>query len=248
MITVITGAGGVGKTTVVANLAVYFALRGYSTLAFDGNIKLPNLNYHFGIEAPQYSIHSLAANPTLSIEGAVYQHRSSGAHILAGDPSLGHITNISPSFLRSVLRKVRNKHPVIFIDCSSGIPLDDLKIFEMASYQIVVLEIERAPIKSLPMFLESEVQTFEALGLRFNIDTFVVLNKVQNLMKTTGSVVEYIEDNFGIPVIGIVPYDGAIVESIQFGEPVLTYLPRSKAANAFKSIGELLEGVFEERI
>ncbi|WP_240921982.1 P-loop NTPase, partial [Thermococcus sp. ES12] len=67
VVIVVTGRGGAGKTTLTSNLSVYFAKNKYRTLAVDGDLYLPKLGLHFGIDFPRYNIHSLLRDPALKV-------------------------------------------------------------------------------------------------------------------------------------------------------------------------------------
>ncbi|MCB0037825.1 MAG: P-loop NTPase, partial [Anaerolineales bacterium] len=50
VITITSGKGGVGKTTVTANLSTALALAGYKVVALDADIGLRNLDVVMGLE------------------------------------------------------------------------------------------------------------------------------------------------------------------------------------------------------
>jgi flagellar biosynthesis protein FlhG len=51
LISVTSGKGGVGKTTVTCNLAMSLAASGHRVLIFDGDIGMANVDIFFGLRA-----------------------------------------------------------------------------------------------------------------------------------------------------------------------------------------------------
>jgi MinD-like ATPase involved in chromosome partitioning or flagellar assembly len=187
---VVTGRGGAGKTTMTANLSTYLAMREYRVLAIDGDLYLPNLGFHFSLDTVKYTIHSLLKNPDLDPEWAIYRHSQTGVHVMPGSTQLQDVLGISPRRLVDVLERVKYKFGVVFVDSPTGIPFDTLPTFEVANYQIIVVEIERSPIYSLRTMVENEVEKLKALGERYDLRIGVIINKVRE----GGRVVENIVD------------------------------------------------------
>ena len=55
IITVASGKGGVGKTNLSVNMALYIAQQGYSTCLFDADMGLANVDILMGIY-PEYTL------------------------------------------------------------------------------------------------------------------------------------------------------------------------------------------------
>lgn len=238
---VMTGRGGAGKTTTTANLSTYLAQHEYRVLAVDGDLYLPNLGFHFGLDNVKYTVHSILRDPTLNPEWAIYKHRETGVYVMPGSTNLHDVIGISPQKLRDLVDEVKYKFGVVFVDSPTGVPFDTLPTFEVADYQIIVVEIERSPIYSFETMVENEVNKLRALGEEYGLKIGVVLNKVRESADVVDKIIEAIEEDMGVPVLSWVPYDEAVPESINIGVPVLAYKPKSEAALSFSEAGEVLE-------
>jgi len=238
---IVTGRGGAGKTTTTANLSVYFAQKEYRTLAIDGDLFLPNLGFHFALENVNYTLHSLLKNPDIDPEWAIYKHPKTGVNVMPGSTRLQDVIGISPKRLRDIVEQMKYKFPVVFVDSPTGIPFDTLPTFEVADYQIIVVEVERSPIYSFETTVENEINKLKAIGEEYGLKIAVVLNKVSESEDIIEHIVDEITENVGVPVVGVIPFDKYVPESINVGIPILAYKPRSDAAIAFYEAGEILE-------
>ncbi|WP_054839739.1 AAA family ATPase [Thermococcus sp. JCM 11816] len=241
---VVTGrGGGAGKTTTTANLSSHLAMKEYRVLAIDGDLYLPNLGFHFGLDAVKYSVHTLMKNPDIDPEWAIYKHRETGVYVMPGSTQLQDVLGISPRKLVDVIDKVRYKFGVVFVDSPpTGVPFDTLPTFQLANYQIIVVEIERSPIYSFEVMVKNEIEKLKALGERYNLNIGVVLNKVRESEDVVDEIINAIETDLDVPVLGgWVPFDPNVPASVNAGIPIVKYMPNSDAAIAFREIGDVLE-------
>ncbi|MCA6214740.1 MinD/ParA family protein [Thermococcus bergensis] len=238
---IVTGRGGAGKTTTTANLSVYFAQKEYRTLAIDGDLFLPNLGFHFALDNVSYTVHSVLKNPDIDPEWAIYRHEKTGVNVMPGSTRLQDVVGISPKRLRDIVEQMRYKFPIVFVDSPTGIPFDTLPTFEVADYQIIVVEVERSPIYSFETMVENEINKLKAIGEEYGLKIGVVLNKVRESEDVIDHIIDEITENVGLPVVGVIPFDEYVPQSINVGIPILAYKPRSDAAIGFYEAGEILE-------
>ena len=75
ILSVVSGKGGVGKTTLVSNISASLVKAGKNVLVIDGNVTGSNLHIHLGIEATDNMI---TLNDVLEdkafITQAIYRH------------------------------------------------------------------------------------------------------------------------------------------------------------------------------
>ncbi|MHA2065763.1 MAG: AAA family ATPase, partial [Candidatus Thorarchaeota archaeon] len=86
IICVASGKGGVGKTTVVANLAAGLAEFSKSVLVVDANTTTPNLGMHLGLSFYPGSLQDVL-NRSIRAKDAMYFHES-GFRVIPSDISL----------------------------------------------------------------------------------------------------------------------------------------------------------------
>jgi len=75
IIGVVSGKGGVGKTTLVSNLGASLAKEGYNVAIVDANLTGANLGLHYGLISYPISVHDVMKK-NASLSDAVYKHPS----------------------------------------------------------------------------------------------------------------------------------------------------------------------------
>ncbi|NPA47655.1 MAG: MinD/ParA family protein [Thermococci archaeon] len=237
----VTGKGGVGKTSLAANLAVYFTRRGYRTLVIDGDLYLPKLAMHFGILNPRWTIHNLLNKDSkLRPSDVTYKDVRTGVHIIPGSQSIYALKGITQGKLDRIAEEVRKSYDVTIIDTPVGIPFEIVSTFSLASYQLVVLEPGRNPRNHEGKLLEDEARKFRSVGERFSMRTALVLNKVREDMSDLVDSTLVRLDSIA-PVLGSVAYDRDFEMSLSEGLPLLAMKGDGEAAEDITLLGQFLE-------
>lgn len=237
---VVTGRGGAGKTTMTSNLGTYFAKKGYRTLLIDGDLYLPKLAFHFGIDNPGYNIHTLIKNPDMRVIDAIYHDPRTGVDILPGSSKLYDVIDIDNKRMRDIVREIQTKYQLTIIDSPVGIPFDTISTFRLAQYQLIIVEIERCPVHSVHRMIENEVIKLKRLGEAYDLQVGVILNKVRESSGELKDIVDFLEYSVDVPVVGIIPFDYRVPEATNNGIPVVAYTPNTKASKAIREAGEIL--------
>ncbi|MCD6559833.1 MAG: AAA family ATPase [Palaeococcus sp.] len=235
----ITGLGGSGKTIITLNLATYLAKREYNVLVVDGDLFLPNIAEYLELGNLKYTIHSLLSDPSLDVGSAIYKHQKTDLSIMPGDKRLSSLTNVYLPLLVRIIEEASKGYALTFVDTPSNIPLEELELFNLATHQIVILDVERIPRNTLFMFLENEIEKYLALDINNTMAHGIILNKADILNQE--NLAKYIEDTFEIPVLGVIPYDNVFLESTFMRNPVLLEFPHSDAGIALKDCGKIVE-------
>ncbi len=83
IVRLVSQKGGVGKTTIAVNLAVYLKGMGYETLLIDADTTNPSVGFHLGMERASIGYRSIAYGRS-PLREAVAVHPSTGLHVIPG--------------------------------------------------------------------------------------------------------------------------------------------------------------------
>ncbi|NIO21475.1 MAG: P-loop NTPase [Candidatus Aenigmarchaeota archaeon] len=231
IITIASGKGGVGKTTIVANLATALALYGKSVVALDANLTTSNLGLHLGIHLYPKTLHDVLEGKA-GIQDATYQHKT-GFRVVPADISLRKMRNIKSDDFVNVFYKLMEGTDFILIDSAAGLGKEAQSSIEAADELITVTNPE-LPAVTDAMKLGLLAEKFETHNLG------VVVNRIKR--ESHEVPIEHIEEMLGVPVIGRIPEDREVRKSIALKEPIVYHNPRSHAAQHIRSIAAGLIG------
>jgi septum site-determining protein MinD len=231
VISVISGKGGVGKTTLVANLGTYLAAMGKNVLIVDGNLSGANLGLHLDVpDNYPFSVNMLLKGE-ISISDAVYKHFL-GFDIIPASIVDMQINPRRLKYIHSIKNLVRDRDFII-IDSAPGITYEALASIESSDEVILITTPEMPSIvdilRSKTLVESKDKRLLGIVVNRASRDDFEVDSK-------------HIEDILELPVIAKIPEHKKVRESVAVKTPVVAYAPNSKASVEIKRLAHLLLG------
>jgi septum site-determining protein MinD len=231
IIGVVSGKGGVGKTTLVSNLGAALVKRGKNVIIIDGNVTTPNLSLHLGIPFYPVTLHDVLKK-NIPIEAALYHHES-GIKVIPASLSADAIKDISLERLQNALLSLLGKSDIIIIDAAAGLGKEALTTINVSDELIVITNPEiPAVTDALKTIKVAEDNGTRVLG--------VVVNRIKGL-KHELSLSE-IKSMLEVPIIAAVPEDLAVPRSIAKKMPVVHHKPHSRASLEFQRLASSLIG------
>lgn len=223
IIGIISGKGGVGKTTVVANMGAALAGRfGRKVVVVDCNLTTSHLSMYLGLHHAPTTLNEVLKG-TAGIDDATYRHES-GMTVIPASLSFGEGMECGTETLNAVVGRLFGRADLILLDSAPGLGSEAMSTIE-ASHEVLFVTNPNVPavMDVLRCSKVAERTGAKKLG--------VVLNMSHgDSHELSGKEVEQLTD---LPVIGIVPFDRNVVASLDSRKPVVTYRPDSKAARAF---------------
>ncbi len=228
---VISGKGGVGKTTSSANLSVALVDMGYKVTAVDGNITTPNLGLHFGMPLCPITLHDVIKG-RVDVSQAVYKHPT-GVHLVPAGLSIDDTKNIKPDKFYLAIKQLFARQGIVIIDGAAGLGREARTSMALADGLLVVTNPEMPAVAdALKATKLAEITNRPVFG--------VVLNRVNGHAHEMSR--KEVEEMINLPVLGEIPEDKWIPASVAAKIPVVQFKPRSKSARAFKKLAATLMG------
>ncbi len=248
-IAIISGKGGVGKSTVTVNLAAAFAQKGYAVGILDADIHGPSVPRLLGLTGQQVKLGPPGAFPVIgplnmkviSIDFFLPEEIPT---IWRGPLKMGAIRQ----FLQDI---VWGNLDILFIDLPPGTGDEPLTIAQMLP------EIDGVIVVTLPSELSSSiVKKAITFALRLNMS---IIGAVENMSgfvcphcgtKTeifgSGNGRRMAEES-GISFLGSIPIDPNVGLDADRGKPFVIAQPNSQAAKAFMEAVDKVESYLKQR-
>lgn len=231
VITVGSGKGGVGKTTITANLGVALSTFGEETIVLDADVAMANLELVLGMEGKSVTLHDVLSGEA-EIADAIYEGPG-GVKIIPAGISLEGLRKIRLDRLEEVLKSIIEVADILLIDAPAGLEKDALAALAAAQEMILVTTPE---VPSISDALKTKI-----VASKLGVDIIGAVINRENNDKTFLNVDE-IETILEVPVIAVIPDDPEVSRAAAFGEPIVVKNPKSPTSNAIMQLAADLLG------
>ncbi len=237
-ILICSGKGGVGKTTLTANLGIALASSGVKTAVLDADFGLRNLDLLLGLENRiVYTAQDVLDN-NCRLEQALVKHKQEPNLCLlpAGDPRM--IDWMKPEDMDQISSMLRQKFQYVLIDCPAGVEDGFKNAVSACKEAIVVTNPELSAVRDAD----------RVIGLlnSFDINPIqLVVNRVRPQMVASQEMlsVKDVEGILSLPLLGVVLEDEQVIISTNRGEPLTLSGNNSPATRCYINVSQRLQGV-----
>lgn len=230
VIVVTSGKGGVGKTTVTANIGCGLAMMGHTVALVDADTGLRNLDVVLGLENRiVYDLTDVIAGNCRLRQALIKDKRYEGLHLLPTAQTKDK-SAVTPEDMVQLCDELSDLFDYVIIDCPAGIEQGFKSAIAGAEKAIVVTTPEVAAIRDS----DRVIGLLESNEVR---DPKVVINRMRPQMVDRGDMmsIEDILDILGIELLGVVPDDERIIVGTNRGEPIVGE-EASLSGRAFRNI------------
>ena len=239
-ITVASGKGGVGKTNIVANLAIALRQMGREVMIFDADLGLSNIDVVLNL-SPKYNIgHVLSGERTLA---EVIVEGPHGIKILPATSGVQEITSLD-EFQQMMLVEAFDSYEgdidVLLVDSAAGISAN-VAFFCSASQEIVVVTSPE------PTALTDAYALIKVLFKNYQEKRFrVIVNSVRDqaeavevFRKLSMAAERFL--SISLDYLGHIPFDESIRKAVRMQKAVIDKFPLSPSARQIKEIAARLD-------
>ena len=231
LITLCSGKGGVGKTTISTNLAAALHKFGKDVVLVDGNTTTPNVSVILGMPKLPITIQDVLAG-NARLEDSIYLHPS-GLKVIPAGLSMKHNKQKQKKKMAKVFSNLVGNVEYGLIDCSAGLGDEAKSAMESGDELILITNPE---IHALTDGLKA-IEHARGIGVK---TLGVILNRVNN--KDYEMSKENVEEFLEVPVIGMIPEDESVKKAISMKKPLIYAYPNSPASRAIKKLAARMVG------
>ena len=236
-ILVLSGKGGVGKSTVAVNLAMSLALAGKRVGLLDIDIHGPSVPKILNLERKRLTA---VGEVVLPVEvTADFKVMSIGFMLQNNDDAIIWRGPMKYQMIKQFLKNVEwGDLDILIVDCPPGTgdePLSVVQLLEKAEGAIIVTtpqELALADVRKSINFCRK--LNLKVLGVLENMSGFVCpkCGQSTDIFKSGGG--ETMAVQMGVPFLGRIPIEPEIVRSCDAGRPYVQHYSQSQTAKAFQ--------------
>ncbi len=237
--------GGCGKTTTAVNVAAALAASGNQVLLIDLDPQgHATLGLGYNPDILEKTVYNAISNTQIPISEVVLNSKIKGLNLVPSNILLSgiEIELASMSDREHVLSRqisgLNGGYDVCVIDCSPSLSLLTLNALVASAGVIIPVQTQYYALEGLKQLLE----TIRIVQERFNRDLEILgilLTFVESTTALSHEIEQQMKEFFGRLVFDTVIHRTVrLAEAPSAGEPVITYAPKSKGAEEYKSLAE----------
>lgn len=234
-IAVVSGKGGTGKTSFVANVGMALAQSGYTTLCLDCDIGLRNLDIMLSMTDCAVMDFTDVLSGFCSLSDAVVPHPKQKNLYLLTAPARLTLPEISPSQMAQLYQEIRQQFDFCLVDAAAGLGEGFRLAIEGADRAIVVTHTDAVSLR------DAQRTVMELSHLPRGRVHLVVNRCRKKLMRSLHQTIDDAIDTAGLPLLGVVPEDETMMLFVGRGIPLLMS-ENHYAAKAYRNIARRLNG------
>ncbi len=243
-IAVMSGKGGVGKSTVAANLSVSLGKRGFEVGLLDSDIHGPTIPKILGVEDEKLGVSDEGISPAMVDPGVKvisigFMLKDKNTPVIwRGPMKMGAISQ----FLGEVSW---GDLDYLIVDLPPGTgdePLSIAQLIPQITGSVIVTTPQEVALTSVRKCISfSQTLDIPVIGVVENMSGFICphCGKRVDLFKSGGG--KKAAEEMGLDFLGAIPLDTTIVDSGESGKPFVLSSPDSQPAKDFEKIVSAIE-------
>ena len=243
VIAVISGKGGVGKTTTTANVGVGIALNDKKCVVVDFDIGQRNLDMILGLENRVVFDMVQVMDGEVGLKQALIKSKiSPNLSFLAASQTKDKSVLNSEKILK-LINDLKADFDYVVLDAPAGIETGYEHTIEFADRAIIVVNPEVSSIRDADRAIGILDSKSQKVRDGEEVFKYLIINRINPKMVKSGEMLssEDILDILNIPLVGKIPEDTAIIDASNQGKPIILN-KKSEAGQAYERIAGRLCG------
>ncbi len=243
VIAVISGKGGVGKTTAAANIGLGIAMNGKKCVVVDFDIGQRNLDMILGLENRVVYDIVQVMDKEVNIKQALIKSKSHDKFYFLAASQTKDKTVLNSKKVKELVDSLKEEFDFVILDSPAGIESGYEHTIEFADAAVVVVNPEVSSIRDADRaigILDSKSQKVKDGG---EVEKYLIINRIEPNMVKRGEMLNSkdILDILNINLLGKVPEDKAVIDASNQGKPIILD-KSSKAGQAYFRIASRISG------
>ncbi|MEA1955227.1 MAG: septum site-determining protein MinD [Campylobacterota bacterium] len=243
VIAVISGKGGVGKTTTTANIGLGIAQNDKKCVVVDFDIGQRNLDMLLGLEnRVVYDMVHVMDDGISTKQALIKSKMNPNLSFLAASQTKDKSVLDSDKIFK-LISSLKEEFDFVILDAPAGIESGYEHTIEFADKALVVVNPEVSSIRDSDRAIGILDSKSKKVKDGQEVDKFLIINRIDSKMVQSGEMLnsEDILDILSIPLIGKVPEDKGIIDASNQGKPIILSKD-SKAGQAYTRIASRICG------
>ncbi len=240
-ITITSGKGGVGKTSISVNLALHLATLGYRTCLFDADLGLANVNILLGLY-PQYNLEDVILYHR-DLEDVIIRNYE-GIDIIPGSSGVERMANLQADQVEHLIQSFSelDGYDFLLFDTSAGVSRNVISFCLASSEVIVVITPEVTSLTDAYALLKILCVNGFKGSVRIVVNecksTSIARHAYTKFKQTVKKYLPIID----VVPLGLIVQDPKVEEAVKEQRAFVLLYPESNASRCIKNIAKRLVG------
>jgi flagellar biosynthesis protein FlhG len=238
-ITITSGKGGVGKTTVACNLSIALAQSGLSVVLFDADLQLANVDVALGIQPEHHLHHVVAGEKTLR---EILTPGPGGIRVVSGGSAIPALMNAGPKRMAAFITQLAELSAdtdVLIFDTGAGLDTRVITFMKLAQEIILVTTPDPTSVTDAYATVKTAFRRVDDPVIRVLVNQVggeregrVVFAALEGIVKT------YLKK--GLSFLGYVRQDFQAAAAIRKRKPFVLATPNAWSSEDIMEIAAIL--------
>ena len=234
-VALVSGKGGVGKTTATLNIGQALSKLGHKVILLDANLVTPNLAIQLGFMDPEGTVNKFLRKEK-SLNEVIYQHKS-GIALIPASPSYSEFQKTNPQKLTEIFEHLDETADFVLVDSPSGLGYEVDQVLRNCDEVLLVVNPNISSVMDA-------LKTIELASTHGCIIAGIVLNMTHrgwNEMKP-----KEVQKTLEHHIIANIKHDRKVRKSVHKQIPLNSLYPRSRSAKEFIKVAKHLALQYEK--